>query len=53
MERGIGATRDLVSLLDTASPYVLRFARWEREQALSRQADPRRRSAAGSRSDAD
>lgn len=40
MERGIGAMRDLVSLLDPASPYVLRFEKWEREQALSRQGRP-------------
>ena len=52
MERGIGAMRDLVSLLDPASPYVLRFEQWEREQALSRQVDPRRNPAAGSGSDA-
>lgn len=32
MERGIGAMRDLVSLLDPASPYVVRFEQWEEEQ---------------------
>jgi CubicO group peptidase (beta-lactamase class C family) len=48
MERGIGAMRDLVSLLDPASPYVLRFERWEQEQALSRQGAPRGNSPIGS-----
>lgn len=45
MERGIGAMRDLVSLLDPASPYVLRFERWEQEQERSR---PRNRQRNGS-----
>lgn len=40
MERGIGAMHDLVSLLDPASPYVLRFEDWERELARSRELDP-------------